>query len=355
MNPVQKKILIIRFSSMGDVIIASPLIRVLRAAYPKAQIDFLVKSEYADLVRFNPHLSSIVELKTVDKDELKELKRSLCRTHYDIIFDIHNSLRSRYLLWFSGAKYTRVINKRVIRRFFLIKFKWNFYGNIISVADRYLETAKTFHISNDGQGLEIFVNEESVSTVKAMMGKYRLERYDLVIGLAPSARHYTKRWLPERYVELGTEIAKKFSAKLLIFGSKNEQDYCGDIAQMINANLGSTAAESFAGKLTLLETAAVLDGCSLVITNDSGIMHLAAARKKKVIAIFGSTVKEFGFFPYGTDNAVVENENLSCRPCSHIGLEKCPRNHFKCMKDIYAGDVLNVIYKMLDLPHGDEE
>jgi len=349
------KILIIRLSSMGDIILSSPLIRILRAAYPKVQIDFLVKSEYADLIRFNPHLSTIIELKSLEDDELKLLKKSLYRTRYDIIFDIHNSLRSRYLRWFSGAKYIRVINKRIIRRFFLVNFKWNFYKNIPSVADRYLETGKDFHLSNDGKGLEIFINDESVSTVKAMLGKYKLDRYDMVIGIAPSARHYTKRWLPERYVELGTMISKKFNAKLLLFGSKNEQDYCGDIAQMINVNLGSDAAESLAGKLTLLETAAALDHCDIVITNDSGVMHLAAARKKKVVAIFGSTIKEFGFYPYETESVVVETKNLSCRPCSHIGLEKCPRNHFRCMKDIYAVDVLNVIYKMLDLPYGDDE
>ena len=348
MNPAIEKILIIRLSSIGDIILASPLIRATRKTYPPAQIDFLVKSEYAELVKFNPDLSSIIELKSNAKKELKTLKRTLCRTQYDIILDLHNSLRSRYLRWFSGAKYIKVVNKRIIKRFLLVRFKWNFYRSVISVVDRYLETGKRFAILNDGQGLEVTVPDETIITVKAMMEKYQLERYGLVMGLAPSARHYTKRWSPERYVELGTQIAREFNAKLLIFGSKLEQDYCGDIAQMINANLGSTTAESFAGKLNLLETAAVLDGCSIVVTNDSGIMHLAAARKKKIVAIFGSTVKEFGFFPYGTQSTVIENENLSCRPCSHIGSDRCPKNHFKCMKDIHVDSVLSTIQKMAE-------
>jgi lipopolysaccharide heptosyltransferase II len=346
MNEI-KKILIIRFSSIGDILLASPLIRVLRNAFPEANIDFIIKSEYADLVKFDPNLSSIIELRSNDKNELKELKNTLYKTQYDVVIDIHNSLRSRYLRWLCGARYVRVVNKRIIRRFFLVKFKWNFYTGSIQVADRYIETMEKFGISNDGKGLEITIPEETLSTVKAMMGKYRLERYDKVIGMAPSARHFTKRWLPERFVELGAEIAQKFHAKIFIFGSKTELDYCGDIAQMINANLGSAAAESFAGKLNLLETAVVLDNCSLVISNDSSIMHLAAARKKKIVAIFGSTVKEFGFFPYGTENIVVENETLQCRPCSHIGLEKCPRNHFRCMKDIPVDDVLKAIQTML--------
>jgi heptosyltransferase-2 len=347
-NPAMKKILIIRLSSIGDIVLASPLIRAVRKAYPLAQIDFLIKSEYTDLVRFNPNLSSIIELKSNDKEELKTLKRTLRRTRYDIILDLHNSLRSRYLRWFSGAKHIKVVNKRIIKRFLLISFKWNFYRTVISVVDRYLETGKRFAIQNDGQGLEVTIPNDTILTVKAMMEKYQLERYDLVVGIAPSARHYTKRWFPERYVELGTQVARKFNAKLLIFGSKFEQDYCGDIAQMINANLGSTTAESFAGKLNLLETAAVLDSCSIVVTNDSGIMHLAAARKKKNVAIFGSTVKEFGFFPFGTQSAVVENENLSCRPCSHIGSDRCPKNHFKCMKDIHVETVLSTIQKMAE-------
>jgi heptosyltransferase-2 len=345
------KILIIRFSSIGDIVLASPLIRVLRSAYPSSQIDFLVKAEYAELVKFNPHLSSVIELKTVEQEELKSLKNEIKLHRYDAIIDIHNSLRSQYLRWFAGVENSSVVNKRVITRFILVKFKWNYYRSIVSVAERYLETVKKFGIQNDGLGLEIFIPDETISTANSMMDKYQLSRFEYVIGVVPSARHFTKCWLPERFVEFGVEIAQKRRVKIIIFGSKEEHDYCGDIAQMINTKLGSNAAESLAGKLTLLETAAVLDICNLVLTNDTGVMHLAAARKRKIVAIFGSTVQEFGFFPYDTENLVIERKGLSCRPCSHIGLAKCPRGHFRCMKDIQVNDVITAAQKLLTLNH----
>ena len=343
-----EKILIIRFSSLGDVILASPLIRVLRTAYPKAQIDFLVKSEYADVLKFNHHLSSVIELKTAEREELGTLKKQLYKTGYDTIIDIHNSLRSRYLRWFSGAKYTCVINKQAVARFALVKLKWNFYKRVVSVADRYLEAAKMLGIRDDGQGLEIFIPSDIQLSVKAILAKYNLERYKTVIGLAPTSKHFTKRWLPERFVACGEALAKKHHAKIFIFGDKNDTDYCGDIAQMINARLGSSGAESFAGKISLLETAAALDFCTVVVSNDTGVMHLAAARKRKVVALFGSTVREFGFFPYGTESIVVEQKELPCRPCSHIGLDRCPQGHFKCMKDITVEQVVQATEKLLE-------
>jgi len=342
-----RKILIIRLSSLGDIILASPLVRVLRNAYPAARIDFLVKSEYADLLKFNKHVSSVIELKSAERKELAELKRRIRGERYDAILDIHNSLRSRYLRWFSLSGCVRVINKRALARFFLVKTKRNFYRDKIPVAERYMETVKDLGITDDGMGLEVFVPGEAMSSVQALMIRYRLDRFDAVIGLAPAARHFTKRWPQEKFVELGEKCAKTFPTKIFIFGSRDDSDYCRDIAQMMNARLGSTVAESLAGKLTVLETAAALDFCSVVVSNDSGIMHLAASRKRKLVAVFGSTVREFGFFPYRTENIVVEKMNLGCRPCSHIGLQKCPEGHFRCMKDIQAAEVLTAMGKLM--------
>jgi len=344
------KILIIRFSSIGDIVLASLLIRTLRNAYPDALIDFLVKSEYAELVRHNPYLSSVIELKTSETDERTTLKRRIRSEQYDLIVDIHNSLRSRYLRMFSGAKRTTVINKRIIPRFALVKFKKNIYKDVVPIAERYLETVSKLNVQNDGKGLELFIPEDTMSAVSAIIQKYNLDRYETVYGFAPTAKHFTKRWPQERFVELGIRIAKNSRTKIFIFGGKEETDYCGDIAQMMNAELGSSAAESMAGKFSLLETAAALDYCSVVVSNDTGIMHIAAARKRNLVAIFGSTVREFGFFPYGTNNVVVEQEGLDCRPCSHIGRNSCPKGHFKCMKDISTDTVLAAIGEVYGYP-----
>ncbi len=344
---IPQHILIIRFSSLGDITLASPLIRALRNSFPRATIDFLVKSDYAPLVRYNPHISNVIELTGSDKEELRRLKNDIRRRNYDTILDIHNSLRSRRLRMFSGALSVHVINKFAVRRFVLVNTKKNFYKDIVPVPERYLETAKALEIMPDEQGLEVFIPEESISSVNALMNKFKPEKHAAVIGLVPTARHFTKRWPAEYFVKLGVRLAKEQHAKLFLFGGENEVDYCGDIAQMINAESGSAAAESLAGKISILQTAAALDYCSIVVSNDSGLMHLAAARQRKIVALFGSTVKEFGFFPYRTEHIVLEKNGLSCRPCSHIGLAQCPEGHFKCMKDISVDEVVEAVNSLL--------
>jgi lipopolysaccharide heptosyltransferase II len=348
--PLPEKVLIIRFSSIGDVILASPLVRVLRAGLPGAQIDFVVKAEYADLLLYNPHLSSVIQLRTRGKEELSLLRKAIRRTRYDLLLDIHNSLRSRFLRLFSGASSVRVVRKRALSRFILVNLKRNLYRTVVPVPERYLETVKGVGITDDGQGLEVFVPPEVRSSVAAMLDRYKLERYERVIGLAPTAKHFTKRWPGERFVEFGVRSAQLLRAKLLIFGGREDQEYCGDLAQMINAESATTAAESLAGRLSILESAVTMEACHVIVSNDTGMMHLAAAARRKVVAVFGSTVREFGFFPYRTEHSVVETKDLPCRPCSHVGLDRCPEGHFRCMRDIRAAEVLSAVQSLLAEP-----
>lgn len=338
-----QKILIIRFSSIGDIVLASPLIRVLRSRFPAARIDFLVKAEFADLVRYNHHLSSTIELHGDTFRDLRGLRSTIHRERYDVILDIHNSLRSRYLRIHSGAKRTFVINKRMLRRFALIHWKWNLYNGIVPVAERYLETADALGIENDDKGLEIFIPDETHSAVSSKISKYRPEHFDAVVGVGPSAKHFTKMWLPERFVEVARALAQYHNAKIFLFGGREDTHRCKEITEAVNAAVGHEAAINLGGQLTLLETAAALDFCDVLVCNDTGLMHLAAARQRPVVAIFGPTVREFGFFPYGTEATVIEQTDLTCRPCTHIGSRKCPKGHFLCMKNISSQRVLNAI------------
>ncbi len=348
--PGLQKVLIIRLSSIGDVVLASPFIRVLRARFPKAQIDFLVKSEYAELVRFNHHLSSVIELKTPDFSELGALRKKIRRERYDAIFDLHNSLRSRYLRTYSGARTVSVVDKRVFERFVLIKFKRNLYKNAAPIAERYFETAHRSDVKDDGKGLEIFVPDETLSAVSSIMAKHRLDQYNTVLGMAPAAEHATKMWPGERFAEVALEAARVHQAKIFIFGGQEDTKRCEEIAGLVNSSAGMEAAVSFAGRLSLLETAAALDFCDVVVCNDTGIMHLAAARQRNVVALFGPTVKEFGFFPYGTHARVIEQNGLPCRPCTHIGSELCPQRHFRCMKDTTVDQVFQALTPMIAHP-----
>lgn len=346
-----QKILIVRFSSLGDVILASQLIRALRTRFPHAQIDFLVKSAYSELLRFNPRLSSVIELRSGSFGELADTARKIRLEKYDLLLDIQNNFRSRYVRLMARARMTRVVNKREVRRFLLVRFHWNLYRKISTVPERYLETIAGIAPSDDCDGPELFVPEHVATAMTSLLARSHLDRCDAVVGIAPGARHFTKRWPLERFVELGVLLGRtgqKGRVKILVFGSREEKDYCGDIAQMINLRLESPAAENMAGQFSLLETAAALDRCTLVVSNDSGLMHVAAARRRNLVAVFGSTVRELGFFPPEGRSIVVETSGLPCRPCSHIGLEKCPKGHFKCMKEITADEVVKASARFLN-------
>ncbi len=344
------KILIIRFSSIGDIILASPLIRSVKLTYPDAQIDFIVRKEYAELVKFNPYLSNIIEF---DSDKrykgMQEITAKINTNAYSIILDIQNNFRSKFLSYRSKTKKISHLNKRATLRFLLTNFKINLYRDYVSVADRYLETVKELYVPNDGKGLDVFIPDNIISSVEKKLSNYSLSKNDFIIGIAPSAKHNTKKWMLDRYEELIVRLIEKYKARILVFGGKDDKHETDTIVDNANKILGNRAVINYAGKISLLENAAMFDYCNAVVTNDTGLMHLAAARKRKVIAIFGPTVKEFGFFPYGTENIVVENNTVKCRPCSYHGTNSCPPKHFKCMKDITTDKVYDAVKHILNL------
>lgn len=312
------------------------------------QIDFVTKKEYSGLVRHNPHLNFTFEFDaTLGFSSLVHLKEKIRREQYDLILDIHGSLRSRYLRTGSRARKIMTINKRIAERTVLVKFKKNMYRGIVPVADRYIEPLRIFGVENDGEGPELFIPDEVQHGVSGTMAALQLNRYERVIGFCPSARHETKRWPHERFAEVGSRLAKEYDAKILIFGSSADTSKCDAIARTINSTSDRERATDVSGKLSLLESAAAMEFCDIVVTNDSGLMHIASAMKKKIVAIFGSTVREFGFFPSGRDSIVLERLGLPCRPCSHIGRSTCPEGHFKCMNDIPVEEVVRAAASLL--------
>jgi len=160
------------------------------------------------------------------------------------------------------------------------------------------------------------------------------------IGFCPGAKHFTKRWLPEYFIELGNELAK-FGYTVVLFGGKAEKELCAKLADKINGSI------NLQNENDLFRIAADMKLCKLIISNDSGLMHTAASVGAPVAAIFGSTVREFGFEPYGAKNLILENKLLSCRPCSHIGKSSCPKGHFNCMKEIKPQFVLKSVVNFL--------
>lgn len=350
MTATFNKTLIIRFSSIGDIVLSSLLVRAFRARFPNTQLDFCVREEFAELVQHNPNLSNVLTLpRSASFADLQSLRSRIRDNGYALIIDIHDSLRSRYVSW--GTAHVVRINKRKLARFLLVKFKWNVYeslGGSPSVALRYLETVEQFGVHDDGNGLDLFFAEEARHRVDAFIRNVDIEPSTSFIGISPSAKHNTKIWLTERFAEAGAILSAQRIQPIALFGSAEERERCEEIANQIKKHQPNAVILNLAGKISLSETAAMMDRCSLVLTNDSGLMHIAAARKRKVAAIFGSTVKELGFFPVGTEHAVVENKELGCRPCTHIGLAACPKGHFKCMSDIPVDDVVRAARSLLN-------
>ena len=333
------KTLVIRFSSIGDIVLSTPLLRVLRARFPDGQIDYVTRAEYAELVKSNQNLNHTYEFDASEGfDGLRILKKRIKEERYDLIVDIHDSLRSKYLRSLHGPQVT-IVNKRVLQRAMLVNFKKNIYKEVIPVVDRYIEAVRDLGITNDGRGLELHIPDDTLFRVSGKVASLKLNQFEKVIGLCPGARHFTKRWPPERFARVGAACAQKADSKILLFGGKEDETICNQICWDINNQSGPERATSVCGQLGLLETAAAMEYCDIVITNDTGLMHIAAAMHRKIIAIFGSTVKEFGFFPYHPEAVVVEQKGLNCRPCSHIGRSECPEKHFKCMLDIQPDEV----------------
>jgi lipopolysaccharide heptosyltransferase II len=340
---------VFRLSSIGDIVLTSPLLRVLRKAMgPTARLDFVVRKEFAELVRSNHHLSVVHEYDaSTGWAGLRKLNATLRGEHYGMAIDLHDSLRTRYLRICCGAEKTAVVNKRQWERWQLIHWKKNTYGGIVSVPQRYLETVAEFGIVDDNKGLELFVPDAVQFRVTGKMAALNLNRCDYIVGICPGARHFTKRWQREKFAELGLRLAQKRHAKILLFGGPAETEDCAAVAGIIARSAGESAVADLSDKFTLVETAAAFDSCDHVITNDSGLMHIAAARQKKITVVFGSTVREFGFAPYGTEAAVIERTDLPCRPCTHIGRAECPLGHFRCMTDITVDEVEASVSAML--------
>ena len=328
--------LIVRFSSVGDLLLTTPSIRALRRRFPESRIDFLVRSEYAELLRGNPHCTSLLEFPAGGTlDDLSRLRGQIRRAGYDLIVDLHGSLRSRILL--RGLRNVVRIRKRVVPRWFLVRCKadlYSFFGGSPGVADRYLETLRPWGVSDDGEGPEIFPSEEAQAAAAALAEKAGAEEKAGWIGVAPSAKHATKIWPWERFAGAAAELSRIRRTGVMLFGGPDDADLCGRTARRIRELQPDIRVLDASGQLTLPATAALMDRCGVILTNDSGLMHLAAARKRKIVALFGSTVGQFGFFPSAGSSIVVEQHGLRCRPCTHIGRESCPLGHFRCMTEI---------------------
>lgn len=307
------KVLIIRFSAMGDVVLTSPVIRCLKFANPNAQVHFLIKNKFTEALANNPHIDKIHSF----DQHPKEVLPHLINEKFDVVIDLQKNRKSIWTKRKIGAT-SYSFPKLNFKKFLLTAFKINRMPKV-HVVDRYFEAVAPLKVKNDNKGLDFFINEAAIPQNIAAL---KNENY---IALVLGATYYTKR-IP---IEKCIAICKNINGKVFLLGGPSETSFGEEILSK------TTNTVSFCGKLNLQESAYLINHSRAVITGDTGLMHIAAACNKKTISLWGNTVPDFGMYAYipsqPENNIVFEVENLKCRPCSKLGHQKCPKGHFNCM------------------------
>jgi len=323
--PEYNKILIIRLSSLGDVILTTPIIKEIKEKYPEAEIDFLIKPQYTEAVKSNIYLKNVYEWdKTKNSDAIIQ---SLLKNKYEWIIDLQNNFRSRSIISKLKPKEVTRFNKPTIKKFLLVNFKWNRFKEIKSIPQMYAESIPNFEFNNSTP--ELFIPDDIISSVKPGIK---------CIGFAPGSKHFTKKWPEEYYIEIGKKLSSD-GYTIFLLGGTDDKELCKKISDEVPNSIDLSTEND------LLQIGKDMQQCEFVLCNDSGLMHTAVAAGVPVVAIFGSTVREFGFYPYSNKSMVFENTGLKCRPCSHIGKSKCPKKHFKCMLELTPELVYNELLK----------
>ena len=325
------KFLIIRFSSIGDIVLTTPVVRCLKKQVVTAEIHFLTKKSFAKIIEANPYIDKIHYL----ENDLQASIQQLQQEDFDYIIDLHHNLRTARVKR-SLQKQSFSFNKLNWQKWLLTVFKINKLP-AVHIVDRYMNTLKSFGVRNDGAGLDYFIGGEDVVNETDIPTSHLAGYIGLVIGAA----HNTKKYPLHKLEEFCTAI----NHPVIVMGGKEDADTGKQLSAIDPFKIYNAC-----GKFNINESADLIRRAKMIITNDTGLMHIAAAFKRPVISLWGNTVPAFGMYPYyGADFLsrqqkspydIMEVNHLSCRPCSKIGYDKCPRGHFKCMELIAVEELL---------------
>jgi ADP-heptose:LPS heptosyltransferase len=300
------KFLIIRFSSIGDIVLTTPVVRCLKKQVVTAEVHYLTKSSFKPLLVANPYIDKVHYL----QDDWEGMIQSLQKEDFDYVIDLHHNLRTLKVKRALGKK-SFSFNKLNIEKWWHTNFKWNRMPDV-HIVDRYLDTVSSFGVKNDGAGLDYFIPPAEEVKPHDIPTSHQAGYVGLVIGAALA----TKK-LPLHKLK---EICMQARHPLILLGGPEDVDIAAELVRR----------------------------AKLVVTHDTGLMHIAAAFKRPILSVWGNTVPEFGMYPYYGENylynyrsakgggalpyEMLEVKGLSCRPCSKIGYKKCPKGHFKCME-----------------------
>ena len=324
------KILVIRFSSIGDIVLTTPVVRCLKKQL-NAEVHFLTKRNYQNLVSHNPYIDRVHLL----GNSLSKCVKRLKEENFDLIIDLHHNLRT-FIIKAQLGKKSYSFPKLNFEKWLMVQFKIDRLPDL-HIVDRYLYTCLPLGVKNDLEGLDFFIPEKDEVDIATLPPAFQNGYIAWVIG----AKQNTKKFPNDKIINV-IDLAHK---PVVILGGKEDRAY----GKFITMGLLGSKQDVYnaCGEYTLNQSASVVKQSKLVITNDTGLMHIAAALKKKIISLWGNTIPEFGMSPYyGADytpNLIMEVTDLPCRPCSKIGYDECPKGHFKCMKKIADSEVKRAI------------
>ncbi|HLN52778.1 MAG TPA: glycosyltransferase family 9 protein [Lentimicrobium sp.] len=319
------KLLIIRFSSIGDIVLTTPVVRCIHDQRPDIEIHYLTKKRFSAILENNPYINKVYSFDS----QLTEVIPDLKKERYDFVLDLHHNIRSRYTLLSIKRSY-RSFNKLNIEKWLMVSFKINRLP-AVHIVDRYLETARSLGIKNDGKGLDFFIplNQEiKISEQFPELAKG-------FIAFVTGGNHNTKIFP----ADMVAGVCRSLNLPVVLLGGKEDAER-GNITEYLSEG----KVVNLCGKLSLMESASIVRQAAAVISNDTGLMHIAAAFRKPLVSIWGNTIPEFGMYPYMSPEVpslISEVKGLSCRPCSKIGYKECPLKHFNCMRN---QDIAEIIF-----------
>ena len=323
-----KKILVIRFSSIGDIVLTTPVIRAIKTQL-SCKLHVLVKKRFSNIYRNNPNVDR-VHLIHDNKDVLQELRAE----NFDFIVDLQKNLRSLKIKKTLG-KPNASFPKLNILKWLVVNLKINKLPEV-HIVDRYFKAAEALGVKNDGKGLDYFIPVKSVVDLKEI-DPVLSEGY---VVIAIGGQHFTKILPVEKLIA----VIPKIKLPIVLLGDDGDWQRGEEIVRQLREAKVFNAC----GKYTLDQSASIIQQAAAIISNDTGLMHIAAALQKPIVSIWGNTIPEFGMYPYFPDNSVnsiiSEVHNLKCRPCSKLGYKKCPKKHFKCMMlqdEVFISDSIN--------------
>ncbi len=324
-----KKILIIRFSSIGDIVLTTPVIRCLKTQLPEAEIHYLTKKQNQSLLQENPFLTRT----WLYEKNFKELLPLLKAEKFDFIIDLHKNFRSLFVLFHLRKPYG-TFKKLNLKKWMIVNLRIDRLPRI-HIVDRYFAAVKSLDIVNDRKGLDYFIPSGEEVDLSILPESFRQGFIAFIIG----GKHTTKIFPEDKVVE----VCRNVSQLVVLLGGKEDAERGRRIEKLAGPSVFNAC-----GRFSINQSASLIRQSGKVITNDTGLMHIAAAFGKTILSIWGNTIPEFGMYPFleGKENAVsaiFEVNGLSCRPCSKIGFEKCPKGHFRCMKEQDVDAMINTL------------